>query len=86
MDGNCYSEHSKRHGLSDIMDIHVHVHNGEVKEGKAPRRKSTAKASSSSTSKPKKKGKPMTRKTQLAINRGRKAKGMKPIKFKKKGV
>jgi len=33
----------------------------------------------------KRKGKPMTRKTQLAINRGRRAKGMKPIKWKKKG-
>jgi len=33
----------------------------------------------------KKKGKPMTRKTQLAINRGRRAKGIKPIKWKKKG-
>jgi hypothetical protein len=27
----------------------------------------------------------MTRKTQLAINKGRRAKGLKPIKFKKKG-
>jgi len=33
----------------------------------------------------KKKGKPMTRKTQLAINRGRRAKGLKLIKWKKKG-
>lgn len=31
------------------------------------------------------KGKPMTRKTQLAINRGRRAAGIKPIKWKKKG-
>ena len=30
-------------------------------------------------------GKKMTRKTQLAINRGRKAAGMKPIKWKRKG-
>jgi len=36
--------------------------------------------------KPKRKGKPMTRKTQLAINRGRKEAGLKPIKWKKKGV
>jgi len=32
-----------------------------------------------------KKGKKMTRKTQLAINRGRKRSGLKPIKWKKKG-
>lgn len=37
------------------------------------------------TRRKRRKGKPMTRKTQLAINRGRKAKGLKPIKFKKKG-
>jgi len=33
----------------------------------------------------KRKGKPMTRKTQLAINRGRREAGIKPIKWKKKG-
>jgi len=31
------------------------------------------------------KGKKMTRKTQLAINRGRRRAGLKPIKWKKKG-
>ncbi|HIB67802.1 MAG TPA: hypothetical protein EYO33_22580 [Phycisphaerales bacterium] len=31
------------------------------------------------------KGKKMTRKTQLAINRGRRRSGLKPIKWKKKG-
>jgi hypothetical protein len=67
------------------MEIHVHIHDGTVKEGKAPR-SSTRKTSSTSAPKPKRKGKPMTRKTQLAINKGRKAKGMKPIKWKKKGV
>jgi len=67
------------------MDIHVHVHHGEVKEGRAPR-KSTKKSASTSTTKKRRKGKPMTRKTQLAINRGRKAKGLKSIKWKKKGV
>jgi len=66
------------------MDIHVHIHNDEVKEGRAPSRRK-AKASSSAVSKPRRKGKPMTRKTQLAINKGRRAKGIKPIKWKKKG-
>lgn len=33
----------------------------------------------------KRKGKRMTRKTQLAINRGRKRAGMKPIRWKRKG-
>jgi len=31
-------------------------------------------------------GKKMTRKTQLAINKGRKSAGLKPIKWKKKGT
>jgi len=68
------------------MDIHVHIHGGEVKEGKKPRRRSSGSGSTSSK-KPSRKGggKPMTRKTQLAINRGRRAKGLKPIKWKKKG-
>jgi len=35
--------------------------------------------------KAKRTGKKMTRKTQLAINRGRKASGLKPIRWKKKG-
>jgi len=35
--------------------------------------------------KSKRKGKRMTRKTQLAINRGRRASGLKPIKWKRKG-
>ena len=38
----------------DILDIHVHIHNGEVKEGRAPR--ATASQSSDSPS-PKKKRK-----------------------------
>jgi hypothetical protein len=68
------------------MEIHVHIHGGEVEEGRAPskKRRSTTKKGST-TNKPKRKGKPMTRKTQLAINKGRRAKGLKPIKFKKKG-
>jgi len=66
------------------MDIHVHIHDGTVKEGRSPRKRS--KSSSPSKSKSRRKGKPMTRKTQLAINKGRRAKGMKPIKWKKKGV
>jgi len=66
------------------MDIHVHIHGDEVKEGRAPStRRSTTKKRAAS--KPKRKGKRMTRKTQLAINKGRRAKGMKPIKWKKKG-
>jgi len=70
------------------MDIHVHIHDGTVKEGRAPRRRSSPKSGSKSarSSSGKRKGKPMTRKTQLAINKGRRAKGMKPIKWKKKGV
>lgn len=69
------------------MEIHVHIHDGSVKEGRAPRK--ATKKSTSSKKKPaagKRKRKPMTRKTQLAINRGRKASGLKPIKWKKKGV
>ena len=54
--------------------------NSKKRSSQAP-----SKASPSAKAKPKKKGKPMTRKTQLAINRGRKLKGMKPIKWKKKG-
>jgi len=69
------------------MEIHVHIHDGTVKEGRAPRsEKKKATSAKPASSKPKRKGKPMTRKTQLAINRGRKAKGMKPIKWKKKGA
>jgi len=66
------------------VEIHVHIHDGTVKEGRAPRSE-TKKRTTSTSAKPKRKGKPMTRKTQLAINKGRKAKGMKPIKWKKKG-
>jgi len=65
------------------MDIHVHIHNDEVKEGRKPRRSAGKKTAAAP--KRKGKGKPMTRKTQLAINRGRRAKGLKPIKWKKKG-
>ena len=66
------------------MEIHVHIHGDEVKEGKKPRKRSPPSSPGKST-KPKRKGKPMTRKTQLAINKGRRAKGLKPIKWKKKG-
>ena len=68
------------------MEIHVHIHDGSIKEGKKPRKNSNSSPSKVSKKKSQRKGRPMTRKTQLAINRGRKAKGMKPIKFKKKGV
>lgn len=65
----------------------MHIHDGSVKEGRSPRtEKKTGRKASSTPSKPKRKGKPMTRKTQLAINKGRRAKGMKPIKWKKKGA
>jgi len=68
------------------MEIHVHIHGGEVKEGKAPSPRRSSKGSSSKKKSTRKGGgKPMTRKTQLAINRGRRAKGLKPIKWKKKG-
>jgi len=67
------------------MEIHVHIHDGSVKEGKAPRSRKPGKSPSVATPK-KRKGKPMTRKTQLSINRGRKEAGLKPIKWKKKGV
>jgi hypothetical protein len=39
----------------------------------------------STPKKRRRKGKRMTRKTQLAINRGRRASGLKPIKWKRKG-
>ena len=71
------------------MEIHVHIHDGEVREGRTPKRRSspkTGKKSPRASTGNRKKGKPMTRKTQLAINRGRKAKGLKPIKWKKKGA
>jgi len=72
------------------MEIHVHIHDGSVKEGRAPsspKKKSRAGTSQIAGKKsPSRKRKPMTRKTQLAINRGRKAAGLKPIKWKKKGV
>jgi len=65
------------------VEIHVHIHDGTVKEGRAPKKRSRTSSPGKTSSK--RKGKPMTRKTQLAINKGRKAKGMKPIKWKKKG-
>jgi len=68
------------------MDIHVHIHNDEVKEGRAPTPRKKRTVTSSGRKKPQRKGKPMTRKTQLAINKGRRAKGLKPIKWKKKGT
>jgi len=68
------------------MEIHVHIHGGEVEEGRKPKRsKGRSSTKRVAAAKPKRKGKPMTRKTQLAINKGRRAKGLKPIKFKKKG-
>jgi len=67
------------------MEIHVHIHGGEVEEGRAPTKKRRSSTKKTAAAKPKRKGKPMTRKTQLAINKGRRAKGLKPIKFKKKG-
>jgi len=67
------------------MEIHVHIHGGEVEEGRAPSKKRRSTTKKTAAAKPKRKGKPMTRKTQLAINKGRRAKGLKPIKFKKKG-
>ncbi len=66
------------------MEIHVHIHDGSVKEGRAPRKRK-GKSTTTSSTKPKRKGKPMTAKTQRAINKGRRAKGLKPIKWKKKG-
>lgn len=66
------------------MEIHVHIHDGSVKEGRTPRKKSS-RSTTKSPGKPKRKGKPMTAKTQRAINKGRRAKGLKPIKWKKKG-
>jgi uncharacterized protein YkwD len=67
------------------VEIHVHIHDGTVKEGRSPRKRK-AKGSPTTSSKPKRKGKPMTAKTQRAINKGRRAKGLKPIKWKKKGA
>ena len=64
----------------------MHIHGGEVEEGRAPRKKSSSKRAAPAKAKPKRKGKPMTRKTQLAINKGRKEAGLKPIKWKKKGT
>jgi len=55
------------------MDIHVHIHNDEVKEGKKPRRKASTKAAAPTRKKGT--GKAMTRKTQLAINRSRNCQG-----------
>ena len=65
------------------VEIHVHIHGDEVKEGRKPRKRRSS--TTTSSSKPKRKGKPMTAKTQRAINRGRRSKGLKPIKWKKKG-
>jgi len=68
-----------------LLEIHVHIHGAEVEEGRAPSKKRRSTMKKTVVAKPKRKGKPMTRKTQLAINKGRRAKGLKPIKFKKKG-
>lgn len=68
------------------MEIHVHIHNDEVKEGRSSTKRKRSTTKKTAAAKPKRKGKPMTRKTQLAINKGRRAKGMKPIKWKKKGT
>jgi len=48
--------------------------------------RATRRAGKAVTTRAKKAGKKMTRKTQLAINRGRKKAGLKPIKWKKKGT
>jgi len=52
---------------------------------KGGKRKSARRAYEPKKGSASRKGKPMSRKTQLAINRGRRAKGIKPIKWKKKG-
>jgi len=67
-----------------LLEIHVHIHGDEVKEGRAPKKRRTS-SRKSSTSKPKRKGKPMTGKNQRKINAGRRKAGLKPIKWKKKG-
>ena len=68
------------------MEIHVHIHNGEVKEGKeysSEKRRKRGSGKAAPPAKKKRKGKPMSLKTKRAINRGRRAKGLKPIKWKK---
>lgn len=51
------------------MDIHVHIHNGEVKEGRAPRKKRTPSKGSPSTSKPKRKPSAYSKKYGAAYKR-----------------
>jgi len=71
-----------------MSDVHHHHYYGEKAPsgGPPPAKKTRGKTKTTpAPAKPKRKGKRMTRKTQLAINKGRRAKGMKPIKWKKKG-
>ena len=70
-----------------MSDVHHHHYYGEKPPpaDPSPKKPSAKRKSSPPAEKPKRKGKPMTRKTQLAINRGRKKAGLKPLKFKKKG-
>jgi len=68
--------------LEELHELFGGSHTSTRKGGK---RKTARRAYEPKKGSPKKKGKPMSRKTQLAINRGRRAKGIKPIKWKKKG-
>jgi len=58
------------------MEIHVHVHNGEVKEGRVPRKRAVSKNSGTDRSKPKRK----VSQYQKAV--GRHMKALKGRKFR----